>query len=162
VRSAQRHNQYGSTPILVRVAAYIDGTLAIADCGLATAETNRSQAYCANLRPKNRRLTADLSSYHHGALPGGSVRPRYRHGSTSILGRVAVCITGHIACPFSPAGRIFPVTVSDELRCCRRRNTSITNSVRRRKEELPKSTRKQSPSMLPRHACSKGRSSKYN
>src|SRR5438045_4919748 len=36
------------------------------DCGLATAETNRRQAYRANLRPKNRRRSADLSSYHHG------------------------------------------------------------------------------------------------
>jgi hypothetical protein len=39
-------------------------------------------------------VSADLSSYHHGALPGGSARPRNRHGSTSILGRVAVCIDG--------------------------------------------------------------------
>src|SRR6266508_605908 len=62
-------------------------------------------------------------------------------------GALQCVLTGHIACPFSPAGGISPVTVSDELRCCRRRNTSITNSVRRRKEELPKSTRKQSPSI---------------
>jgi hypothetical protein len=39
-------------------------------------------------------VSADLSSYHDGALPGGSARPRNRHGSTSILGRVAVCIDG--------------------------------------------------------------------
>jgi len=62
-------------------------------------------------------------------------------------GALQCVLTGRIACPFSPAGRISPVTGSDELRCCRRRNTSITNSVRRRKEELPKSTRKQSPSI---------------
>ncbi len=73
VRSVRQRNRYGSTPILGRVAPYIDETLAIADCGLATAETNRSQAYRANLRAKNRRRSADLSSYHHGALPSGRV-----------------------------------------------------------------------------------------
>jgi hypothetical protein len=57
-------------------------------------EIARIMPRTAPRRTENRRLSADLSSYHDGALPGGSARPRNRHGSTSILGRVAVCIDG--------------------------------------------------------------------
>jgi hypothetical protein len=57
-------------------------------------EIARIMPRTAPRRTEKSSVSADLSSYHHGALPGGSARPRNRPGSTSILGRVAVCIDG--------------------------------------------------------------------